>query len=102
MGVGKTKETAPIITNYSCSITAHTSAGGGPAATTSVTTLQDGESVSTIRIFIVTSLVPSGPPQDFTISVTSRNITFSWSSPLPSQRNGVIIGYNLTCILLVE
>ena len=29
--------------NYSCSITAHTSAGGGPAATASVTTLQDGE-----------------------------------------------------------
>ena len=29
-------------TNYSCSITAHTSAGGGHAATTSVTTLQDG------------------------------------------------------------
>ena len=33
-------------TNYSCSITAHTIAGGGPAATTSVTTLQDGESTS--------------------------------------------------------
>ena len=33
-------------TNYSCSITAHTSAGGGPAATTSMTTLQDGESTS--------------------------------------------------------
>ena len=32
--------------SYSCSITAHTSAGGGPAATTSVTTLQDGESTS--------------------------------------------------------
>ena len=30
-------------TNYSCSITAHTSGGEGPAATTSVTTLQDGE-----------------------------------------------------------
>ena len=30
-------------TNYSCSITAHTSAGEGPAATTSVTTEQDGE-----------------------------------------------------------
>ena len=29
-------------TNYSCSITAHTSVGGGPTATTSVTTLQDG------------------------------------------------------------
>ena len=32
-------------TNYSCSITAHTSAGGGPAATTSVTTLQDSEPI---------------------------------------------------------
>ena len=30
-------------TNYSCSITAHTSVGGGPAATTSVTTLEDGK-----------------------------------------------------------
>ena len=29
-------------TNYSCNITAHTSVGGGPAATTSVTTEQDG------------------------------------------------------------
>ena len=30
-------------TNYSCNITAHTSVGGGPAATTSVTTEQDGD-----------------------------------------------------------
>ena len=30
-------------TNYSCNITAHTSVGGGPAATTSVTTEQDSE-----------------------------------------------------------
>ena len=29
-------------TNYSCNITAHTSAGGGPAATTIVITAQDG------------------------------------------------------------
>ena len=29
-------------TSYSCNITAHTSVGGGPAATTSVTTEQDG------------------------------------------------------------
>ena len=32
-------------TNYSCNITAHTSVGGGPAATTSVTTKQDGEPI---------------------------------------------------------
>ena len=30
-------------TNYSCNITAHTSAGEGPAATISLTTRQDGE-----------------------------------------------------------
>ena len=30
-------------TNYSCSITAHTSVGGGPAATTSVATEQDSK-----------------------------------------------------------
>ena len=32
-------------TSYSCNITAHTSVGGGPAATTSVTTQQDGECI---------------------------------------------------------
>ena len=37
-------------TNYSCSITAHTSAGGGPAATISVTTLQDGTVHHTISL----------------------------------------------------
>ena len=29
-------------TNYSCNITAHTSAGRGPAATVNITTAQDG------------------------------------------------------------
>ena len=44
------------------------------------------------------SIVPSGPPQDFTISVTSRTLTLSWSPPLPSQQNGVITSYILTWI----
>ena len=38
-------------TSYSCNITAHTSVGGGPAATTSVTTKQDG-----IKIFFMTAI----------------------------------------------
>ena len=85
-------------TSYSCNITAHTSVGGGPAATTSVTTEQDGESAYNCFSYLsVTPSVPSGPPQDFTISVTSRSVTFSWSPPLSSQQNGVITGYNLTC-----
>ena len=41
--------------------------------------------------------VPSGPPQNFTISVTPHNLTLSWSPPLPSQQNGVITSYVLTC-----
>ena len=36
-------------TNYSCNITAHTSGGEGSAATTSVTTLQDGEYSSQVN-----------------------------------------------------
>ena len=87
-------------TSYSCSITAHTSVGGGPAATTSVTTEQDSESISIFySIPNVTPSVPSGPPQNFTISVTSRNIIISWSPPLSSKQNGVITDYNLTCIV---
>ena len=85
-------------TSYSCSITAHTSVGGGPAATTSVTTQQDSKLYSS-TIFIAVTLyntVPSGPPQNFTISTTSRTLTLSWSPPLPSQRNGVIISYLIT------
>ena len=41
--------------------------------------------------------VPSGPPQNFTISTTSSNITLFWSLPLLLQRNGVIISYLVTC-----
>ena len=44
-------------------------------------------------------IVPSGPPQNLVSSVTSRTLTLSWSPPLPSQRNGVIISYLITCSL---
>ena len=40
-------------TNYSCSITAHTSVGGGPAATTNVVTKQDGEYYTALHKSIV-------------------------------------------------
>ena len=38
-------------TNYSCNITAYTSAGGGPAASVSVTTLQDSEQLRNFSAF---------------------------------------------------
>ena len=48
MGLQTTASLSRLIpyTNYSCNITAHTRVGGGPAATTSVTTQQDGESAA--------------------------------------------------------
>ena len=42
---------------------------------------------------------PSGPPQNFNVLTTSRNITLSWSLPLSSQRNGNITSYLITCII---
>ena len=41
--------------------------------------------------------VPSGSPQTFFIKKKSRNLTLSWSPPLPSQHNGVIISYLINC-----
>ena len=69
-------------TSYSCSITAHTNVGGGPAVTTSVTTEQDSKPNTNVYSGRTSSpyTVPSG-----------RTLTLSWSPPLLSQRNGVII-----------
>ena len=42
---------------------------------------------------------PSGPPLGFTVTQrTARNMTFSWSPPAPTLRNGVITGYSLSCV----
>ena len=42
---------------------------------------------------------PTGPPQSFTVTQRrERNMTFSWSSPAPTLRNGVITGYSLSCV----
>jgi receptor-type tyrosine-protein phosphatase Q len=55
----------------------------GPYTTSgSVTTYQD---------------VPSGPPLNFFASeVFSRSFTLTWDLPDPSQRNGLITGYNIS------
>ena len=52
------------------------------------------------RIFsMCSSLVPTGPPQSFTVTqYTARNMTFSWSPPAPTLRNGVITNYSLFCV----
>ena len=42
-------------------------------------------------------LAASGPPTNFSITISSRSLTLSWHPPLPSQRNGVIISYYINC-----
>ena len=41
---------------------------------------------------------PTGPPQYFMVTLGARNMTFSWSPPTPTERNGVITGYSLSCV----
>ena len=42
---------------------------------------------------------PTGPPETFTVTRRrARNMTFSWSPPTPTLRNGVITGYFLSCV----
>ena len=105
-------------TNYSCSITAHTSVGGGPAANISVTTEQDGIVNPLLLSLIICSpkwthvciilhshlfkiytnnIAPSGYPKNFSILTSSRSLNISWEPPIPSERNGVIVAYNVTC-----
>ena len=107
-------------TNYSCNITAHTSVGGGPAATISVTTEQAGIvnplllpliicspkfCYGLMHVFIIlhshfictNNIAPSGSPQNFSILTSSRSLNISWAPPIPQKRNGVIVAYNVTC-----
>ena len=41
---------------------------------------------------------PDGTPQSFTVSAGARNVTFSWSPPAPTLRNGIITSYSLSCV----
>ena len=54
---------------------------------------------TTSEFSLCSSPAPTGRPQSFTvIHHAARNMTFSWSPPVPTERNGVIIGYFLSCV----
>ena len=45
---------------------------------------------------------PTGAPQNFSVvpgdhGPTSREVTFFWDLPLPSQRNGIITDHTISC-----
>ena len=50
-------------------------------------------------MYCFSTSAPTGPPLEFTdTQQKSRNLTFSWSLPAPTLRNGVITGYSLSCV----
>ena len=48
-------------------------------------------------IFFDTHSAPTGVPQNFSATPGKRNVTFLWISLTSSKRNGIIIGYSLSC-----
>uniref|UniRef100_A0A1X7UYG7 protein-tyrosine-phosphatase n=1 Tax=Amphimedon queenslandica TaxID=400682 RepID=A0A1X7UYG7_AMPQE len=70
---------------YSCNVTAATSAGVGPPATVNGVTGQ---------------AAPSGPPLNFTITPTNSSylyLTLAWNLPSPETANGIITSYSYVC-----
>jgi len=51
-----------------------------------------------IHHFYFSFPAPDGPPKSFIVSAGARNVTFSWSPPAPTLRNGIITSYSLFCV----
>ena len=46
-------------------------------------------------------IVPSGSPLNFSaVAIEARSFNLTWAPPLDSDRNGIIIGYNISIALL--
>ena len=51
-------------------------------------------------LYAIIYIAPTGPVQNFmaiTVAGQPTVLTFSWDPPLPADRNGIIIGYQLSC-----
>ena len=87
-------------TNYTVSVRAFTVAVGPPGSIT-VRTDPAGKLESRIYFYLFTffynSTAPSAAPQNVTaMAVDSTSISVSWSLPPLADRNGIIVGYNIT------
>ena len=72
--------------------------GYGPYSTvTSVQMQEDGKLISAAALFKLLSClsVPSGPPQQLTVTTSQTTISLLWSPPPPSQQNGRITVYRV-------
>ena len=49
------------------------------------------------KIILIICLVPSGAPLNFSATeITSMSFDLVWELPAPSERNGIITGYNIS------
>ena len=85
-------------TSYICSITAHTSVGGGPAANTSVITEEGGKCLDLHHSSEQAVLFATAPKQVThlrTVPIANSNTSLIVTWQPPTQPNGIIIGYEL-------
>ena len=62
----------------------------------------DWLNLSYLATILLIAKGPTGAPQNLSIipgdhGPTSREVTFFWDLPLPSQRNGIITSYTISC-----
>ena len=87
---------------YNCSVVTVTSQGESEPRSVVNTTVEIGISIffyCFLRIMLVPFCftAPSGPPLSFEVAVGVNDVTFSWSPPEITLRNGEIIAYSLSC-----
>lgn len=83
---------------YSVSVAAYTISPGPFSSPLLLTTSEDGETILyNDLIMLCTFVVPSSSPTNIgTLSVSSFQVVLQWSLPPLTERNGIIIGYNIS------
>lgn len=82
---------------YIISVAAYTITAGPFSDPVSVTTVQDSKIHIYTNYPIFLSVVPSSSPVSIgTTFKSSSEVTLEWSPPPISERNGILIGYNIT------
>ena len=94
-------------TMHQCSVYAINSAGRGPEANRTFTTLPDGELLfialdgSFIKMLPFITTEPDGPPQNIAVSSVPgepTQVTFNFDPPREDLQNGEITGYRISCV----
>lgn len=81
---------------YSISVAAFTISSGPFSNSLVITTAQDGKIYNIMLLFIL-AIAPSSSPVNINArSEISNGVILEWSPPPLTERNGIIVGYNIT------